>query len=110
MTTHAVCWADFDPGPRYYSAVFDGTKGQSHYVTAKAGLVGFTRTAARELGRYGITVNIVTPGLTVTPAVRDSFPPEILEAQRLGRALPRDQVPGDLVGPVFFLISMSMSA
>lgn len=26
-TTHAVCWADFDPGPRYYSAVFDGTKG-----------------------------------------------------------------------------------
>ncbi len=86
-------------------SVYDGTRGQAHYVSAKAGLVGFTRTAARELGRYGITVNLVTPGLTVTKAVRDSFPQEILEAQRLGRALQRDQEPEDLVGPVLFLAS-----
>jgi NAD(P)-dependent dehydrogenase (short-subunit alcohol dehydrogenase family) len=86
-------------------SVFDGTANQSHYVAAKAGVVGFSRSLAREVGRYGITVNVVTPGLTVTKAVRDSFPAEILEAQREGRAIKRDEVPEDLVGPVFFLAS-----
>lgn len=86
-------------------SVFDGTKGQAHYVAAKAGVVGFSRSLAREVGGYGITVNVVTPGLTVTKAVRDSFPDAILEAQRGGRALQRDEVPEDLVGPVFFLAS-----
>jgi len=86
-------------------SVFDGTANQSHYVAAKAGVVGFSRSLAREVGRYGITVNVVTPGLTVTKAVRDSFPAEILEAQRNGRAIKRDEVPEDLVGPVFFLAS-----
>lgn len=86
-------------------SVFDGTRGQTHYVAAKAGIVGFTRSLAREVGGYGITVNVVTPGLTVTQAVRDHFPPELLDAQRNGRALQRDEVPEDLVGPTFFLAS-----
>jgi NAD(P)-dependent dehydrogenase (short-subunit alcohol dehydrogenase family) len=86
-------------------SVFDGTARQSHYVAAKAGVVGFSRSLARELGRYGITVNVVTPGLTATPAVRDSFPAEILAAQRKGRALQRDEEPQDLVGVVAFLAS-----
>ena len=86
-------------------SVFDGTRGQAHYVAAKAGIVGFSRSLAREVGDHGITVNVLTPGLTVTKAVRDSFPAEILEAQRNGRAIQRDEVPEDLVGPVFFLAS-----
>jgi 3-oxoacyl-[acyl-carrier protein] reductase len=86
-------------------SVFDGTRNQTHYVAAKAGVVGFTRSLAREVGGYGITVNVVTPGLTVTKAVRDHFPAELLEAQRRGRAIPRDEGPEDLVGPVFFLAS-----
>lgn len=86
-------------------SVFDGTRGQSHYVAAKAGIVGFSRSLAREVGGYGITVNVITPGLTVTKAVRDGFPTEILEAQRNGRALQRDEEPEDLVGPTFFLAS-----
>jgi NAD(P)-dependent dehydrogenase (short-subunit alcohol dehydrogenase family) len=86
-------------------SVFDGTRSQTHYVAAKAGIVGFTRSLAREVGGYGITVNVITPGLTVTRAVRDQFPAEILEAQRRARALPRDEEPEDLVGPVFFLAS-----
>jgi NAD(P)-dependent dehydrogenase (short-subunit alcohol dehydrogenase family) len=86
-------------------SVFDGTKGQTHYVAAKAGIVGFTRSLAREVGGYGITVNVITPGLTVTKAVRDSFPAELLAAQRNARALARDEEPEDLVGPVFFLAS-----
>lgn len=86
-------------------SVFDGTRGQTHYVAAKAGIVGFSRSLAREVGGYGITVNVITPGLTVTKAVRESFPSEILEAQRVGRAIQRDELPEDLVGPVLFLAS-----
>jgi NAD(P)-dependent dehydrogenase (short-subunit alcohol dehydrogenase family) len=87
------------------ASVFDGTPGQSHYVAAKAGLVGFSRSLAREVGGYGITVNVVTPGLTVTPAVRAGFPQHILAAQRDRRALKRDEEPEDLVGIVAFLAS-----
>lgn len=86
-------------------SVFDGTRNQTHYVTAKAGMVGFTHSLAREVGGYGITVNLIAPGLTVTKAVRDNFPGEILDAQRKGRAIERDETPEDLVGPVFFLAS-----
>ncbi|MCC3280453.1 SDR family oxidoreductase [Arthrobacter sp. zg-Y40] len=86
-------------------SVFDGTAGQAHYVAAKAGVVGFSRSLAREIGGYGITVNVITPGLTVTKAVRDSFPESILQAQRDARALKRDETPEDLVGPTFFLAS-----
>ncbi len=91
---------NFSSGP-----IFPGVPGQVHYVAAKAGVIGFTRSLAREVGNYGITVNNVTPGLTVTQAVRDTFPPALLQSQREGRALHRDETPEDLVGPVFFLAS-----
>lgn len=87
------------------ASVFDGTASQAHYVAAKAGVVGLSRSLAREVGTDGITVNVITPGLTVTQAVRKRFPPAVLEAQRARRAIPRDEVPNDLVGPVFFLAS-----
>jgi NAD(P)-dependent dehydrogenase (short-subunit alcohol dehydrogenase family) len=87
------------------ASVFDGTRNQTHYVAAKAGIIGFTRSLAREVGGYGITVNVITPGLTLTPAVRDHFPPALLAAQRAARSLQRDETPQDLVGPVFFLAS-----
>ena len=87
------------------ASVFDGTRNQTHYVAAKAGIIGFTRSLAREVGGYGITVNVITPGLTLTPAVRDHFPPALLAAQRAARSLQRDETPEDLVGPVFFLAS-----
>lgn len=84
---------------------FDGTRNQTHYVAAKAGVIGFTRSLAREVGGYGITVNVITPGLTVTQAVKDHFPPAVLAAQRAARSLQRDETPEDLVGPTFFLAS-----
>ena len=86
-------------------SVFQGTAGQAHYVAAKAGVLGLTRSLARELGQYSITVNLVTPGLTVTLAVRDTLPEPILQAQPARRALRREEVAQDLVGPVFFLAS-----
>ncbi|WP_457551249.1 SDR family NAD(P)-dependent oxidoreductase [Desulfobacula sp.] len=43
-----------------------GTVGQINYASAKAGIIGFTKSAARELGRYGINVNVICPGITKT--------------------------------------------
>ena len=52
-----------------------------------------------------MTANLVTPGLTLTSAVTDVFGEEMIATQRETRALARDEVATDLVGPVFFLAS-----
>jgi len=70
------------------------TLGGAHYTTSKTGLLGLTRAAAKELGRYGITVNAVCPGLIDTELTRDSAATDVLErivktypVPRLGTAL-----------------------
>jgi NAD(P)-dependent dehydrogenase (short-subunit alcohol dehydrogenase family) len=87
------------------ASVFEGVVGQTHYVAAKNGLIGFSRSLAMEVGDYGITVNCVAPGLTVTEPVKRGMPGPLIEAQRAVRALKRDEQPEDLAGPVFFLAS-----
>jgi len=87
------------------ASVFEGVPGQVHYVAAKGGIIGFSRSLAMELGAYGITVNIVAPGLTVTGPVRREMPAGMIDSQRDVRAIKRDEQPGDLAGPVFFLAS-----
>ena len=87
------------------STVFIGREGFAHYVTSKAGVIGFTRVLARELGEFGITANVVAPGLTksedeITDAVRARH--EELTRQR---CLKRIEVPEDLVGTILFLAS-----
>ena len=76
------------------------TLGGAHYTTSKAGLLGLTRAAAKELASHGITVNAVCPGLIDTPMVRKTTKKAELESfinsfpiQRLG--LPEEI--GDLV-------------
>ena len=84
---------------------FAGAPNHAHYVAAKGGVIGLSRALATEFGQYNITVNVVTPGLTLTDAVRRSFPAAVVDRLRGQRALKRDQQPEDLVGGVFFLAS-----
>jgi 3-oxoacyl-[acyl-carrier protein] reductase len=87
------------------SRVWEGTPNRLHYTTSKAGVIGFTRALAREIGGFGITVNAVTPGLTSSETQVQSSSGNYLAAGVAGRALERVQVPSDLVGTVMFLAS-----
>lgn len=87
------------------SSFFQGTALYTHYVAAKAGVVGFTRSLARELGKYGITCNVVAPGLTSTDVVKRTAPGTIIEDRRQQRAIQREQFADDLVGTIAFLCS-----
>jgi len=87
------------------ASTFEGVADQVHYVAAKSGLFGLSRSLARVFGKDGVTVNVVTPGLTVTPAVKANMPPELIEQQIKLRALPREETGEDLIGAIFFLAS-----
>ena len=55
-----------------------GNRGQANYAASKAGLVGLTLTLARELGKYGITSNAISPGIINTEMI-STIPAEILK-------------------------------
>lgn len=82
-----------------------GSASRIHYVTSKAGVLGFTRTLAREVGKDGICVNCVVPGSTLA----EEKPAEDVVRMRTAaadeRALKRVQRPEDLVGAVLFFAS-----
>ena len=77
-----------------------------HYVSSKAGVIGFTRALAREVGNDNICVNSVMPGLTISGANQEGvMTAEQLADRRKRRSIQRDQYPQDLVGTVIFLAS-----
>ena len=81
-----------------------GKFGQANYSAAKAGLIGLTKTAARELGRKGITVNAVAPGMVLTDMAR-TLPETILEQAVSESALGALAEPDDIANAVLFLLS-----
>lgn len=86
---------------------YKGTPNFLHYVTSKGAVLSMTRAIAREVGGSGITVNTLAPGLVLSEQVVAS--PELLETLSApvlaSRAIKRDQVPEDLIGPLLFLVS-----
>lgn len=75
------------------------------YTTAKSGLLGFSRNLAKEAGRYGVTVNCVSPGLTYPTAASRATKFEVREQVAQMTALGRIARPEDVVGPVLFFAS-----
>ena len=84
---------------------FRGSPNQAHYVASKGGVIGLSRCMATELAAFGITVNVVTPGLTVTDAVQRDFPAALIDKTREDRPIKRDMHAGDIIGAIFFLTS-----
>jgi 3-oxoacyl-[acyl-carrier protein] reductase len=80
-----------------------GNVGQANYAAAKAGIIGFTKTCAKELGGFGITVNAVSPNAETRMIA--SIPPEKLAETAAGIPLGRFAHPDEIAPAVAFLAS-----
>ena len=87
------------------STAVKGSPSRIHYVTSKAGIIGFTKTLANEVGGFNICVNCVAPGSTLS----EENPNESILKMRSDaanvRALKRVQTPDDLTGAILFFAS-----
>jgi NAD(P)-dependent dehydrogenase (short-subunit alcohol dehydrogenase family) len=89
-------------------SIFRGIPWMLHYVTSKGGVMAMTRAMALELGEYGIRVNTLSPGLTMSDSLLTENPGHIATAAdrvRASRSLKRDEHPQDLLGALIFLSS-----
>jgi len=83
-----------------------GIFGQANYAAAKAGMIGLTRTLAREYARKGVTVNAVAPGFTRT-RMTEGIPEKAMEAVIAATPLGRMAEPSEIAAGVLFLASPS---
>jgi acetoacetyl-CoA reductase len=81
-----------------------GNYGQANYATAKAGMIGFTKSAALEFARKGITVNCVAPGYTETDMVAN-VPDAAMEKVLARIPMGRLAQPEEIAQAVFFVVA-----
>lgn len=81
-----------------------GKFGQANYTAAKAGLIALTKTAARELGPKGVTVNAVAPGMVMTEMAK-KLPQQFIDKAMDEALLPELAEPDDIANAVLFLLS-----
>ena len=83
-----------------------GKFGQSNYAASKAGVIGYTKAVAKELGPYGVTVNAVAPGLIETPMLKKSRDRDkIIDMAMAEIVLKQVGQPEDLANLIVFLAS-----
>jgi NAD(P)-dependent dehydrogenase (short-subunit alcohol dehydrogenase family) len=81
-----------------------GKFGLANYAASKAGLIGLTKTIAKELGRYNVNVNAVAPGYILTPLTQN-LPQQILDQAQSESVLGRLGQPEDVANTILFLCS-----
>jgi 3-oxoacyl-[acyl-carrier protein] reductase len=81
-----------------------GVAGQGAYAASKAGVLGLTRSLAREAGKRGVRVNAVVPGFVPTDLTA-GLPEAAVASLRAGECLPRGVTPEDVAQAVVFLLS-----
>ena len=88
------------------SRAWQGNPGQANYSAAKAGVVGLTKSVAKELGRHGVTANAIAPGLFDTPSLRGlaTFD-QIAERAVRDNSIKRIGQPSDVAAAVLYLAS-----
>jgi 3-oxoacyl-[acyl-carrier protein] reductase len=87
------------------TTIFEVPAGQAPYITTKAGIIGLTRAAARELGAENIRVNAIAPSSLDTGIPKGSPDPEGAARRNALKAIPRQEVPEDVIGTALFLAS-----
>ena len=85
-----------------------GSTGEAVYSACKAGIIGFGKTVAREMARYGITVNAICPGPTATPLLESMVGEgndKLIDSLKRGIPMRRLGLPEDIAGAVAFVVS-----
>lgn len=85
-----------------------GSRGGSVYAAAKAGIIGFTKSLARENGKLGITVNVICPGPIDTPMLQQAVASggeKLLDAMKSATQVGRLGTPDEVAAAVLFLVS-----
>src|SRR5207248_5208459 len=78
------------------------TLGGAHYTASKAGLLGLTCASAKELGKFGITVNAICPGMIDIELTRETASSELLERLAAGYPVPRLGTPLEVADLICF--------
>jgi 3-oxoacyl-[acyl-carrier protein] reductase len=81
-----------------------GNPGQTNYSAAKAGIVGLTKAAAKELAHHNVRVNAIQPGLIRT-AMTEAMPPDVFAEREAAVPMKRAGEPAEVAGAVVFLAS-----
>lgn len=81
-----------------------GKFGQANYAASKAGLIGLTKTVAKELGRHNVNVNAIAPGYVLTP-LTEKLPEKIIEEAKSETVFGRLAKPEDVANLALFLCS-----
>lgn len=87
------------------NSFFAGTPNMAPYVASKGGVIGFTRALATEVGKYGITVNAISPGLIESDGVKTSPHNDSFGFVEMLQAMPGKGQPEQIASVVSFLVS-----